>query len=420
MDYSIEKENNATPRRDCIPAVLLLFLGEFVMTNWLLRAFVKNTDHPEDPKVRAALGRMSGIVGIVCNCLLFVGKLLVGLLTKSVSITADAMNNLSDATSSVVTMLGFQLAERPADEDHPFGHARYEYLSGLAVSALILIIGVELGKSSLEKIIHPAAVEFSWVSVGVLLASIAVKLWMAAFNVALSKKIQSATLMATAADSRNDVITTAAVLVAALAEHFTKLQVDGYMGLAVSAFILYSGVGLAKDTISPLLGENADPELREKIVDYIRENPKVLGFHDLMVHDYGPGQRFASLHVEMDSREDPMECHEIIDDLERECLKSHGVHLVIHYDPVVTDDPELDRMHVRIEQILHTIDLRLGIHDFRMVPGKEHTNLIFDIVLPSDLRGQEEKIQETLSRELNTDSPITYYPVITFDQSSFN
>ena len=390
------------------------------MTNWLLRAFVKNTDHPEDPKVRAALGRMSGIVGIVCNCLLFVGKLLVGLLTKSVSITADAMNNLSDATSSVVTMLGFQLAERPADEDHPFGHARYEYLSGLAVSALILIIGVELGKSSLEKIIHPAAVEFSWVSVGVLLASIAVKLWMAAFNVALSKKIQSATLMATAADSRNDVITTAAVLVAALVEHFTKLQVDGYMGLAVSAFILYSGVGLAKDTISPLLGENADPELREKIVDYIRENPKVLGFHDLMVHHYGPGQRFASLHVEMDSREDPTECHEIIDDLERECLKSHGVHLVIHYDPVVTDDPELDRMHVRIEQILHTIDLRLGIHDFRMVPGKEHTNLIFDIVLPSDLRGQEEKIQETLSRELNTDSPITYYPVITFDQSSFN
>ena len=402
------------------PAVLLLFLGEFVMTNWLLRAFIKNADHPEDPKVRAAVGRMAGIVGIACNCLLFLGKLLVGLVTKSVSITADAMNNLSDATSSVVTMLGFQLAERPADEDHPFGHARYEYLSGLAVSALILIIGVELGKSSLEKILHPAAVEFSWVSVGVLLASIAVKLWMAAFNVGLGKKIQSATLMATAADSRNDVITTAAVLVAALAEHFTNLQVDGYMGLAVSAFILYSGIGLAKDTISPLLGENADPELREKIVDYIRENPKVLGFHDLMVHDYGPGQRFASLHVEMDSREDPMGCHEIIDDLERECLKSHGVHLVIHYDPVVTDDPELDRMHVRIEQILHTIDLRLGIHDFRMVPGKEHTNLIFDIVLPSDLRGQEEKIQQTLSRELNTDSPITYYPVITFDQSSFN
>ena len=221
-------------------------------------------------------------------------------------------------------------------------------------------------------------------------------------------------------DSRNDVITTAAVLLAALVEHFTGLQVDGFMGLAVSAFILYSGVGLARDTISPLLGENADPELREKIVDYIRDNPKVLGFHDLMVHDYGPGQRFASLHVEMDYREDPMECHEIIDNLERECLKSHGVHLVIHYDPVVTDDPELDRMHVRVEQILHTIDMRLGIHDFRMVPGKEHTNLIFDVILPSDLRGQEDKIQKTLSQELNANSTVTYYPVITFDQSSFN
>lgn len=390
------------------------------MTNWLLRTFIKNSDHPEDPKVRASVGRMAGIVGILCNCLLFLGKLSVGLLTRSVSITADAMNNLSDATSSVVTMLGFQLAERPADADHPYGHARYEYLSGLVVSALILIIGVELGKSSLDKILHPAPVEFTWVTAGVLAASIAVKLWMSGFNTRLGQKINSSTLTATAADSRNDVITTGAVLAAALVEYFSGLQVDGYMGLAVSAFILYSGVGLAKDTISPLLGENADPELREKIVDYIRDNPKVLGFHDLMVHDYGPGQRFASLHVEMDYREDPMECHEIIDNLERECLESHGVHLVIHYDPVVTDDPELDRMHVRVEQILHTIDMRLGIHDFRMVPGKEHTNLIFDIVLPSDLRGQEDKIQKTLSRELNANSTVTYYPVITFDQSSFN
>ncbi len=390
------------------------------MTNWLLRTFIKNSDHPEDPKVRASVGRMSGIVGILCNCLLFLGKLSVGLLTRSVSITADAMNNLSDATSSVVTMLGFQLAERPADADHPYGHARYEYLSGLVVSALILIIGVELGKSSLDKILHPAPVEFTWVTAGVLAASIAVKLWMSGFNTRLGQKINSSTLTATAADSRNDVITTAAVLVAALVEHFTGLQVDGFMGIAVSAFILYSGVGLARDTISPLLGENADPELREKIVDYIRDNPKVLGFHDLMVHDYGPGQRFASLHVEMDYREDPMECHEIIDNLERECLKSHGVHLVIHYDPVVTDDPELDRMHVRVEQILHTIDMRLGIHDFRMVPGKEHTNLIFDVILPSDLRGQEDKIQKTLSQELNANSTVTYYPVITFDQSSFN
>ena len=390
------------------------------MTNWLLRTFIKNSDHSEDPKVRAAIGILSGIVGIVCNVLLCGGKLAVGIATGSVSITADAMNNLSDATSSVVTMLGFRLAERPADEEHPFGHARYEYLSGLAVSALILIIGVELAKSSLDKVLHPAAVEFGWITAAVLGGSILVKLWMSLFNTRLGKTIHSATLAATAADSRNDVITTSAVLLAALIEHFTAFRADGWMGLAVSCFILYSGVGLAKDTISPLLGENADPELREKIVDNIRACPKVLGFHDLMVHDYGPGQRFASIHVEMDRREDPMECHEIIDDLERECLKSHGVHLVIHYDPIVTDDPELDRMHVRVEQLLHTYDIRLGVHDFRMVPGKGHVNLIFDVVLPTDLRGQEADITAALEKALNQGSGVTYYPVITFDQSSFN
>ena len=382
------------------------------MTNWLLRTFIKNSGHPEDPKVRAAVGILSGIVGILCNILLFGGKLAVGLLTRSVSITADAMNNLSDATSSVVTMLGFRLAERPADEEHPFGHARYEYLSGLAVSALILIIGVELAKSSLDKVLHPAAVEFGWTTAAVLAGSILVKLWMSLFNTKLGKTIHSATLAATAADSRNDVITTSAVLLAALIEHFTAFRADGWMGLAVSCFILYSGVGLAKDTISPLLGENADPELREKIVDNIRACPKV--------HDYGPGQRFASIHVEMDRREEPMECHEIIDDLERECLKSHGVHLVIHYDPIVTDDPELDRMHVRVEQLLHTYDIRLGVHDFRMVPGKGHVNLIFDVVLPTDLRGQEADITAALEKALNQNSGVTYYPVITFDQSSFN
>lgn len=390
------------------------------MTNWLLRTFIKNSNHSEDPKVRAAIGILSGIVGIVCNVLLCGGKLAVGIATGSVSITADAMNNLSDATSSVVTMLGFRLAERPADEEHPFGHARYEYLSGLAVSALILIIGVELAKSSLDKVLHPAAVEFGWTTAAVLVGSILVKLWMSLFNTRLSKTIHSATLAATAADSRNDVITTSAVLLAALIEHFTAFRADGWMGLAVSCFILYSGVGLAKDTISPLLGENTDPELREKIVDNIRACPKVLGFHDLMVHDYGPGQRFASIHVEMDRREDPMECHEIIDDLERECLKSHGVHLVIHYDPVVTNDPELDRMHVRVEQLLHTYDIRLGVHDFRMVPGKGHVNLIFDVVLPTDLRGQEADITAALEKALNQGSGVTYYPVITFDQSSFN
>ncbi len=390
------------------------------MTNWLLHTFVKNSDYPEDPKVRAAIGILAGIAGICCNVLLFAGKLAIGLLTASVSITADAMNNLSDATSSIVTMLGFRLAERPADDDHPYGHARYEYLSGLAVAALILVIGLELGKTSIEKILHPEPVSFGLIPAAVLVVSILVKLWMASFNKKLGQKIGSATLEATAADSRNDVITTGAVLIASLIELFTGFMADGYMGLGVAAFILYSGIGLARDTISPLLGEGADPELRRKIVDKISQNPKILGFHDLMVHDYGPGQRFASIHVEMDRREDPMECHEIIDDLERECLQSHGVHLVIHYDPIITDDPELDRMHVRVEQLLHKTDLRLGVHDFRMVPGKGHVNLIFDVVLPTDLRGREGEIQNMLRQELNRDSSMTYYPIITFDQSSFN
>ena len=390
------------------------------MTKLLLRLFVKDADNTESPKVRAAIGTLSGLVGIVCNVLLFAFKLLVGTLTGSVSITADAMNNLSDASGSIVTFIGFRVADKPADEHHPYGHARAEYLSGLGVAALILVIGLELVKTSVEKIIHPTPVTFTTVAAVVLLASIAVKFWMNLFNRSLAKRIDSTALMATAADSRNDCITTGAVLIAAVVEKLTNIPVDGWIGLAVALFILYSGLNLAKDTISPLLGEGADPELREKIVDNIRACPKFLCFHDLMVHDYGPGQRFASIHVEMDCREDPMECHELIDDMERECLKSHGVHLVIHYDPVVTDDPELDRMHIRVEQILHTLDLRLGVHDFRMVPGKEHTNLIFDIVLPTDLQGQEEKIRCRLEEELNENSPVRYYPVITLDQSSFN
>ena len=391
------------------------------MTKLLIRLFIRDPANIQDRTVRTAYGNLACMVGIVCNVLLFAGKFTVGTLFGSMAIAADALNNLSDASSNVVSLVGFRLGSKPADDEHPYGHARYEYLAGLAVSVMILVIGIELLKESFLKVLHPTPVTLSALTIAVLVVSILVKLWMSSFNRSVGSRIKSETLMATAADARNDVVTTAAVLAATILAHLTGIdRIDGLMGVGVALFILWSGIGLAKDTISPLLGEGADPELREKIVDKLRENPKVLGFHDLMVHDYGPGQRFASIHVEMDRREDPMECHEIIDDLERECLKSHGVHLVIHYDPVVTDDPELDRMHVRVEQILHTLDLRLGIHDFRMVPGKEHTNLIFDVVLPSDLRGQEEKIQETLTQELNTDSPITYYPVITFDQSSFN
>lgn len=382
------------------------------MTNLLLRIFAKNGD-------RGAIGRLSGMTGVVCNLILAAGKLLIGIVSGSVSITADAMNNLSDATSSVVTFIGFKLAERPADEEHPYGHARYEYLSALAVSAIILIIGFELGKSSVEKIFSPTQTVFSALMIPVLLGSVLVKLWLYLFNRKLGKQISSDALLATADDSRNDCIATLAVLLCALIEKLTGLGLDGYIGLAVSAFILYSGVQLAKETISPLLGENASPELCGLIVDYISSHPKVLGYHDLYVHDYGPGRRFASLHVEMDSREDPLLCHEIIDDMERECFDSHGIQLVIHYDPIVTDDPELTRLHENVDRILCDYDSRLRTHDFRMVQGSGHTNLIFDVVLPDDLRKHENNIKQHLNAKLAGEDK-TYYTVITFDSTAFD
>ena len=390
------------------------------MTNLLMRRFVTSTGDADPKRSRAAAGRLSGIVGIICNLLLFALKLAVGTISGSVSITADAMNNLSDASSSIVTLLGFHLAEKPADEHHPFGHARFEYLSGLAVAALILIIGYELAQTSIGKILNPSPVDLQWVTVGVLVGSIAVKFWLSRFNTKLGVMIDSATLMATAADSRNDCLATGAVLIAAVIERLTSWQVDGIMGLACAAFILWSGCNMAKETISPLLGESTDPEQRQLIADFVSSWPKVLGYHDLMVHDYGPGQRFASLHIEMDRNEDAVECHEIIDDMERAMLKEHGIHLVVHYDPVVADDPAADRMRNLVTAILHVRDPRLSIHDFRMVPGAGHTNLLFDLAVPSDLIKEHDQIQQALESALNDLGEGTYYTVITFDNAAFN
>ena len=387
------------------------------MTKFLMRFFLKNLDPATE---RSAVGQRSGFVGIVCNLALFAGKLLAGTLAGSVSIIADAMNNLTEATSSIVTLLGFKLAEKPADEEHPYGHARFEYLSGLAVAALIIVIGVELAKSSFDKILHPEAVTFGTLTVVILVRSMAVKLGLWLFNKELSKMSHSTALAATAQDSRNDAIATGAVLAAGLVERFTGAAIDGWMGMAVALFILYSGAMLAKETISPLLGESADPELRELIVDYVREQPKVLGYHDLMVHDYGPGQRFATLHVEMDNREDPLLCHELIDDMERECYKNHGIHLVIHYDPVITDDPELNRLRAACEELLAVLDKRLHLHDFRMVQGESHTNLIFDVALPGDMAGRESEITAHLEGNLSRQEGKRIYAVITFDPATFN
>ena len=390
------------------------------MTGLLLKLFVKEHDAPEDPRVRSKVGMLSGIVGIVCNAALFLMKLTVGTLSGSMSITADAMNNLSDASSSIVTLLGFKLAEKPADADHPYGHARFEYLSGLAVAAMILIIGFELAKGSVEKIFRPEPVLFSFPMALVLVGSISVKLWMGVFNRKLGRQIDSSALLATSIDSRNDAISTAVVLLAAVVESLTQWQIDGFMGLLVAALILYSGIQMGKETISPLLGEAASPELRKRIVEVVSVYPQVLGYHDLMVHDYGPGQRFASIHVEMDQREDPLFCHELIDDMERTCLERHNVHLVIHYDPVVTGDPVLDEIRQTCVQLLRQIDGRLSLHDFRMVRGKGHTNLIFDVALPYDLQDRKADIRSYIENQMSTRGDGQYYAVITFDPTPFH
>jgi len=390
------------------------------MIKFLMNNCLPKNQPATAPGVRAAAGRLSGIVGILCNALLFGAKFLIGTLSGSVSITADAMNNLSDASSSLVTFIGFKLAEKPADEDHPYGHARFEYLSGLAVAVLIIVIGFELAKTSVGKILQPTAVTASIPMVAVLAASILVKLWLALFNSRLGKHIASTAILATAADSRNDCVSTGAVLVAALIETLTGWHIDGFMGLAVAIFILYSGWGLAKETISPLLGESASPQLQRQIADLVEQEDAVLGYHDLLVHDYGPGQRFGSLHVEMDQRQDPLWCHELIDNLERKCFRELGVHLSIHYDPVVVGDAELDETRETVTELLKAIDPRLTLHDFRMVKGVGHTNLIFDINIPHEMTGQEKAIQKGLENALAEARQGKYYLVITFDRGGFD
>lgn len=381
------------------------------MTKLLLKLFVK----PDHPDKRGAVGKLSGFVGIVCNLILVAGKLLIGLVSGAVSVTADAMNNLSDVASSVVTLVGFKLAGKPADSEHPYGHARYEYLAALVVAALILVIGFELALTSIEKIFAPKPVALTLPMVIALVAAMGIKLWMFGFNRKLGKQIDSKVLLATAADSLSDVAATGAVLAAGILETVTHWPVDGYVGLAVAVFIIRGGVLQAKDTISPLLGEAASRELRDDIVKVVTANPRVLGYHDLMVHDYGPGQRFASIHVEMDQKEDPLMCHEIIDDLERACLECHQVHLVIHYDPVAVGDAELECIRCRVCGILQEMDQRLTVHDFRMVKGVGHSNLIFDVELPICLQGQQIHIKHKLESALAEDGQGTYNTVITFD-----
>lgn len=384
------------------------------MTELLLKLFIRNYDRADNAVVHAATGKLAGIVGIACNALLFLGKLITGLLTGSVSIVADAMNNLSDASSSAITFWGFRMAQRPADAHHPYGHARYEYVSGFVVATLILVIGVELGKSSIERILHPSPMIFSAVAIGVLLASIALKIWMSFFFRSLGRRIRSTTLLATAADSRNDVLASSVVLVGALVNRCFGVNVDGWMGLAVALFILHSGFSIARETISPLLGRQADRELLDGISALILRHRGVLGIHDLLVHDYGPGRYFASVHVELSAGEAPQLCHEIIDDIECDALRELNVNLVIHYDPVETGDMQLNELRDIVEEIVREIDPALSIHDFRILRSSKRGKLVFDLEVPYSMALSHGEIKERIDEALwKRGKP--YRTVIRFD-----
>lgn len=369
----------------------------------------------EDPAVRGEYGKLFSVTGILCNVVLFIIKLTAGLLTASVSIMADAVNNLSDASASIISLFGFKLAARPADEEHPYGHGRYEYLSGLMVSVLILAIGLELLKSGIDKTIHPVEVTFGWIPALILVISIGIKLWMMLFGVKIGRRIHSGAIEAAAADSRNDVIATAAVLVSSVISYFTNVQLDGIIGIAVALFILYSGFCLVKDTLEPLLGKAPDPELAEKIRSRILSYPGVLGTHDLMIHDYGPGRQFASVHVEMAAENDVTESHDVIDNIERDFIHD-GLNLIVHFDPIITkDDAIYDVRHWLAEAVLE-IDPRLTVHDLRIVNGPTHTNLIFDCVVPMAFELSDGDVKKRIAALVRAKHP-SYYCVITVDKS---
>ena len=378
------------------------------MTKLLMALFVNKTDTPDG---RAKVGALAGTVGIICNLLLFLGKVIAGTLAGSVAIAADGWNNLSDAASSIVTVLGFRFSRKPADAHHPYGHARAEYLSGLCVAVLILFIGVELAKSSFGKILAPEPVEFGGVTLAVLLLSIGMKLWMSLFVGKLGRLIDSKTLAATSADSRNDVIATLAVLLSCLVGRFFHISIDGWMGLAVAAFILWSGYGIARETMSALLGEQADGELVEKIEALVLRHDGILGIHDLLVHDYGPGRCFASAHVELSAEEDPLVCHERIDHLECDALRELNVHLVIHHDPVPVNDAEWGRLREQVGGIAS--QMGLSIHSFRMVRGRGMPRLVFDLATPYGM--DQEGVRAQL-REKMVENGITNPVTIRFDE----
>jgi cation diffusion facilitator family transporter len=385
------------------------------MISILAKLFLK-TEGKAEAEVRKAYGILCGAVGIGLNILLFLLKFLAGTISGSIAITADAFNNLSDAGSSVVTTLGFQLAGQKPDSDHPFGHGRIEYLSGLAVSMLIFLMGFELAKTSVEKIRNPVPVEFSALVAVILCASIGVKLYMSFYNRRLGKKLNSSAMLATAADSLSDCISTAAVLIATLVGHFSGLMIDGWMGILVAVFILWSGFNAARDTINPLLGVPPTKEFVEEIRDLVMSHPQVVGIHDLIVHDYGPGRLMISLHAEVSARGDILVIHDEIDNVEKELREKLGCHAVIHMDPIVVDDAVTNEAKNKIATLIHCIDDEIHIHDFRMVAGNTHTNVIFDAVVPHGFRLTDSEVETKIQTAVRTLDG-NYYAVVQVERS---
>lgn len=386
------------------------------MFGLLSKIFIKNRDDLENPAVRRAYGILSGTLGIVLNILLFAGKLTAGLISGSVAIVADALNNLSDAGSSVITLIGFRMAGQKPDKGHPFGHGRIEYISGLIVSMLIILMGFELGKSSVGKIISPGETEFSVVAAVILAVSVLVKLYMCCYNGKVGKKISSPAMKATATDSLGDCISTMVVLICMFITKFTSFDLDGICGAAVALFIFISGLRAAKETINPLLGVPPTDEFVDEIGETVMSHKGVLGFHDLIVHDYGPGRRMISLHAEVPADEDLLQTHDMIDNIERELAEKLGCDAVIHMDPIETDDKITMEAREKIAELVKIIDERVTIHDFRMVTGPTHTNVIFDIVVPYDVKRTEDEIRRDIERMVKTLDE-NYYATVHVDKS---
>lgn len=385
------------------------------MTQFLIRRFIPDYQNTGKSAVRTAYGRLAGFVGIFCNLLLFAGKFTAGTLFGSMAVTADAFNNLSDASSNIVTLLGFWLGSRPADDEHPFGHARYEYLAGLALSVTILVIGAQLVREGVEKILAPTPVAFSWLTVMVLAASILVKLWLALFYHRLGEAITSDTLEAAAADSRNDVLSSGAIIVSLVITLFTGIdRIDGVMGLLVAVFVIVSGANMVKDTLSPLLGKAPEPELVRYVEEKIMGYEGVLGIHELMIHDYGPGQRFASVHVEIPAEQNVLVAHDMIDNIEKDFKDNDNLLMTIHYDPIVTSDPLVNQLREVVSEAAREMDASFKVHDLRIVPGQTHTNVVFDCVVPNRTTWDKEEIKRRLNAAVK-DIDKKFFCVITVE-----